>query len=107
MNPVVWLAVKGYDGENPDILGALYVEDAVGKLAGEMAADGRADLTESFGAFAGFGNQSLYLIVEPATEFWGDGGVMLCGLSVFLVGLGVERVRLHRPTIFRMRADVM
>ncbi len=46
-------------------------------------------------------------VEEPAAEFRADGGVMLRGLGVFLVGLGVERVRLHRPTIFRIRADVM
>ena len=99
--------MEGHDSENPNIGGTIHVEDAEGEFAGEVTADGRADLTKKLRAFAGFGDQAFDLIVESTAKFGADVGEVLCRLGVFLIGLGVEGVRFHRPTIFRMRSDVM
>ena len=107
VNPIVRLAMERHDSENPKIVRTIRVADAVGEIAGEVTANGRADLAKKLRAFAGFGDQAFDLIVETTAEFRADLGLALRGLRVVLISLGVEGVRLHRPTIFRMRSDVI
>lgn len=49
--PVGRFAAEGHDGEDPDIGGALDVDDAVGKFSREMPAGGFPDETEGAGVW--------------------------------------------------------
>ena len=65
-------AVEVHHGENPDVVGALDVDDAVGKLAGEMPAGRLADETEGAGSPAGFDDQLVDDGVETPAQLGND-----------------------------------
>jgi len=49
MRPVAGFAVEMYHGEDPDVVGTIDVDDAIGKFAGEKPAGGFADEPECAG----------------------------------------------------------
>lgn len=106
VEPIARFALERHHGDDPNFVRAVDIENAVGKFGRKMAADGRADLAVEFRPFANLGNQALDFVVESAAQFPADGRIMLRGFGVFLIGLGMEGVGFHRPTILRIRADV-
>lgn len=70
-----------------------------------MPAHVAIDPAEAVRCRAGIGDEAFDLVVEASTQRRSDFSVMCGGLAVFCIGLGVEGVRLYRPTIWRMRAE--
>jgi hypothetical protein len=70
-----------------------------------MASDIAVDPAKAPGCRTDFADQSLDLVVEPPAQFGPDFRVMSGSLGVFFVGLRMKPMRIHRPTIWRIRAD--
>lgn len=75
MFPVVWFPAERHDSEDPDVVGALDVDDTVGEFAGEVPAGGLADEAEGAGRRAGIGNQAINHLVEAMGECRADLGI--------------------------------
>jgi hypothetical protein len=68
-------------------------------------ADRAVDPAKAPGRRTDFADQSLDLVVKMPAKFGPDSRVMSGSLGVFLVSLGMKPMRIHRPTIWRIRAD--
>lgn len=105
MFPVTWLTLERHDGNDPDAVGFIEIKHRKRKITRQVTPNVAVDPAKAPGRCTGFADQSLDLVVEPPAQFGTDFRVMCGRIGVFLVGLGMKPMRIHRPTIWRIRAD--
>lgn len=105
VSPVVWITFDRRDGDDPDSVRLVEVDDGIGKVVRQVPPGVGVDPAEEARCRTDLCNRALDLVLKPPAEFRADSRVVRGGSGVFLVGLGMEAVRLHRPTIWRTRAE--
>ena len=94
-----------HDRHDPHPVRFVEIDHGIRELAGQRAPGGWTEAKEAVGLAANLLDEAFDFVVETAAQFGRDGRLILDRLGVFLFRPGMEDVRLHRPTILRMRAD--
>ena len=103
--PAAGISFQRHDGDDPNGVRLVQVEEREGKVIRQMPAHIAVDAPKAVGRSATVGDQVLNLVEKSPAQVGADRGVVGRRRRVFLVGLAMEAMRLHRPTILRMRAD--
>ena len=96
-----------HKSHNPNPIWLVKIDDRKRENAGKMVACRRIEDSVTLGVGTNFGDQSFYMIVEARGELWIDRCVVPRGVNVLFFGVGMKYVPLHRPTIWRMRAETV
>ncbi len=92
--------------DDPDLVGFIEANDRIRKAPGETAPRWWVELVELARVRADRRDGGLGLIEETAAQLGSDLGVETRRFGVLGVGFRVEDVRFHRPTIWRILAEV-
>src|SRR5262245_12498134 len=103
--PITGTPLEMHDCHNPNSIGLIDVDHSVRKHPGQMPSAGRIVKTKSTRLATYRRDDSLNLIKEACTQFRAYDGVPPRRFNIFMLGVRVEDMMFHRPTICRRRAD--
>ncbi len=107
MFPVAGFPVQGHHGKYPDAIRFIHINDCKGEIPRQAPARGRIVFSKTIWRCDDSSDYALDFFVKTNAQ---DGaaslGVVHRSVGVFRIGLGVECVWLHRPTMRRILAEV-
>ena len=105
MFPITRLTLERHDSNDPNAVGIIGIKHCKRKIIRKVTPDVADDAAKAPGHCTDFADQSLDFVVKTSAQFGPDSRVMSGSLGIFLVSLGMKPMRIHRPTIWRIRAD--
>ncbi len=104
--PITQPPLHVHDGQDPHALRLLQVNNSKGKLLRQSPPRGRIEPEKSVRLAPNPQQQPFDFVPKTAAQFGRRRGVLLDGLGVFLARGRMKKVRLHRPRILRMPAEI-
>ena len=99
--PIIGAAFERRDRDDPDVIRLFDVNHRIGERQPEVPPRGRHDGAETGGPRADFCQKIVDVVVNALAEFGAHRSVVHRCLGELVVGVPVEAVGLHKPTILR------
>jgi hypothetical protein len=103
--PITWLPLHVHDSHHPNSVRLVHIDDRVREPSTEVPPGRRIEQAIALGILTHLVDQTLHLSVKPDSKIRIDLPVITDCLGKFSICARMKSVVLHRPAIFRIRAN--